>query len=79
MEILAYLNKITLTNICWAAPMISCCDFLCRQLMMSSPVSVVHSSLVASSLLASSGEFCRYWSHRAVPAGNGVSYCSYCS
>ena len=69
----------TLTNICWAAPMISCCDFLCRQLMMSSPESVVHSSLVASSLLASSGEFCRYWSHRAVPAGNGVSHCSYCS
>jgi len=40
-------------NICWAAVMISCCDFLLRQLMMSFPVSVVHSSLVASSLLAS--------------------------
>ena len=57
-----------LTNICWAAAMISCWDFLWRQLMMSVPVSVVHSSLVASSLLASSGEFCMYWSHRAVPS-----------
>ena len=51
---------VLLTNICWAAEMISCWDFLLRQLMMSVPVSVVHSSRVASSLLASWGSFCRY-------------------